>query len=104
MLTDTTFTCRGRDLCTMKFLMYGPSLGCSISHLYREGELFRNRKDARSRKGVVGRTGRKMPRMPKPNDMIPNTAIRYFIPSSIYATKIVKKSTRASADFCGSPC
>ena len=104
MLTDTTFTCRGRDLCTMKFLMYGPSFGWSISHLYSEGELFRNRKDARRRKGVVGRTGRKMPRMPNPNDTIPNAAIRYFITFFICATKIAKKSTRASAEFCGSPC
>ena len=78
-------------------MMYGPSLGWSISHLYRDGELFRNRKEARSRNGVVGRTGRKMPRKPNPKDIIPNTANRYFIPYFICATKIVKKSTRASA-------
>ena len=97
MLTDMIFTRRGRDLCTMKFLMYGPSFGWSISHLYSEGELFRNRKDVSRRNGVVGNTGRKMPRMPNPNDINPNAASRYFI-SSIFSKH--EDSKKINKGFC----
>ena len=70
-LIETTFTLRGIALCTRKFFIYGPSFGCSISHVYNLRLLRRNNADANSRKGVVGRTGRNIPNMPIPKASSP---------------------------------
>lgn len=63
----------------MKSLMYGPNLGCPISQWYNLSELFRNSHDASSRNGVVGRTGTKIPIIPRPNEINPNRATNFFI-------------------------
>ena len=78
-LTEITFTLSGIDLWTMKFVMYGPNFGCASSHSYRS--LFPRRKSpaARRRKGVVGSTGKKAPRIPSPRAMNPNIVRNHFI-------------------------
>jgi hypothetical protein len=78
-------------------------LGWFISHSYKDFELFRNRKEASRRNGVVGRTGRKMPIMPRVNDTNPNAASRYFI-SSKFSEDEDSKKTNKDLRICGSPC
>lgn len=82
-LTDNTFIFRGIDLWIMKFRMYGPSFGWLRSQSYSTLLLRRNRAAARSRSGVVGRTGRNIPRIPSPKEISPKTVRIHFIADMI---------------------
>lgn len=59
--------------------MYGPRCLCDKSQLYSLLELLRYRAAARSRKGVVGNTGKKIPRTPSISETVPKKANIYFI-------------------------
>jgi len=71
----------------MKFFIYGPSFGWFISQSYKGFELRRNNAAARRSNGVVGNTGRKMPRMPSPRERRSNAA-RKISYNKIWIAKI----------------
>ena len=82
VVMEMTLTCRGIDLCTVKFFMYLPKRGWFINQSYRFLLPRRNRKAANSNKGVVGSIGRNIPKMASPRDISPNivnNAFTYFL-------------------------
>ena len=78
IVTETTFTRRGKALCSLKFLMYAPRCLWDISQLQSLCELRMYIAAASSRNGVVGSTGRKTPIMPNTSDTLPKNAKRNF--------------------------
>lgn len=79
MLTEMIFTLNGIALFTMKLVIYGPSLGWFISQSYSLFELRRKRAAASRSRGVVGRIGRNMPKIPSPNEISPSMASTILI-------------------------
>ena len=70
---DTTFTRRGSALCPpRKRRTYSPKCRFCRSFRYNRGELLAKHQAESRRKGVVGRTGRKIPATPSP--MLANPA------------------------------
>lgn len=72
------FIWRGIVLCSRKFFIYGPSLGWFISQSYSPLLLRRKRAADRSSRGVVGSTGKNIPRIANPRDISPNIVRNIF--------------------------
>ena len=84
-VTETTFILSGIDFSTKKLEIYGPNFGWFISQSYQRLFPFRKRAAARSNNGVVGKTGRNIPRIARPNDRKPKTVSNIFILNSPYS-------------------
>lgn len=72
------FTLSGIDLWSLKFLMYGPKVRWFNKRRYNFGELRKYSAADKSRNGVVGNTGTKIPIMPKTQDSVP-TATKIYL-------------------------
>ena len=80
VLIDIIFTLSGIVRCFKNVEIYGPKRGCSISQSYSLLLPRKNNAAARSSNGVVGSTGRKIPKIPKPKDVSPNIVRAILIP------------------------
>lgn len=76
---ETTFTWSGIALWRVKFRIYFPNLGWFISQSYKHLLPRRNSAADKRRSGVVGNTGRKIPRTPNPSDKSPRIVSNNFI-------------------------
>lgn len=72
VVSDIIFTLSGIALYFKKDEIYGPKRGCSKSQSYSLLLPRKNNAAARSSNGVVGSTGRKIPKIPNPKDISPN--------------------------------
>ena len=82
--TEMIFILKGIALCSRKLRIYGPKCGWLSKRWYKRGELRKNRAAERSKKGVVGKRGTKIPITPKTQKRIPKTTYTYLIIEDIW--------------------
>ena len=78
IVTEIIFTLKGLARCSLKLRIYSPRRGWLISHASRRGELRKNAHAESSSKGVVGKTGTKIPTIPTANASTPIMGKKIF--------------------------
>lgn len=84
MDTEKIFMRKGMAFSFRKSRIYSPKTGWLSNRLYNCSELRANSVADSNKKGVVGKTGKKIPAIPKLKLIIPKNTSKYFINNPLF--------------------